>query len=143
MERSKEILRLLGGCFNAQKTYGQDPSKIKGITKVFEAILSEYPLKSITAAFMTHLKQSVDFPTPADIVSILDPKESLDKPTYIQAKKWLAENKDAVFSLKERDCLDYVRRYEEETMSVKRQAADEEVWLTDEESKKLLNQIKE
>lgn len=137
-DRQEEILRLLGGCFNTQKTYGQDPKNIKGIAKVFIRILENYPLEAITKAFMWHLRSAVDFPTPADIVHIIDPKPIFDKPTYIAHKKWLENNKDAVWSLKERDAQAYCKAYED---SVMEEATGKTEWLGVEESSELMKKL--
>lgn len=142
-ERLKDLTKVLGACFESQKTYGQDASKIEKLVKVFDLILEDYDIKVIRDAFVQHLKQAIDFPTPADIINIIDPPVLLDKPTYIAAKGWLAKNKDAPFTLQERDYSNYVKQYEAETMSQQKQESDESVWLTNDESQKLLAELKE
>jgi len=100
-------------CFQNLNTYSKKPSDLPSICNGFIFILGDYDADSVQMAFKTHLKQSSLFPTPSDIVKIISPPDvKFDRSMYISCKQWIKENESAPFSLKERDCLKYIKAYE-------------------------------
>jgi len=116
MEHSKKILEMLNACFVSQKTYGQNPDRIGELVKTFNFILSDYDIDEIRKAFIQHLKYEADFPTPADIIKILDADKVLDKSLYIKATKWLESNKNCPYTTQEHEYREYVKKYENKMM---------------------------
>jgi len=102
MERSKELIKMLGVCFESQKTYGQDASKIESLVKIFDFILTDYDIEDIRQAFMNHLQNKTDFPTPACIMELLKPRGvDISAAAYVQACKYLEAHKESRWTIEE------------------------------------------
>lgn len=141
-ERLIAITKALGTCFQSQKTYGQDPSKIKDLVVVFDYVLSDYSTNDIRQAFMTHLQNEKDFPTPACITSLLKPEETkISTAAYVNACKWLETNKDAPFTLEEQKFSKIKKEYEASQVQDVKPKQDWEA-LEGSENKALLASVK-
>ncbi len=58
--------------FNALKTYGKEPESLKSIISLFNETLADYGFEEINQAMTEHVKQSPEFPTPHDIVKLIN-----------------------------------------------------------------------
>lgn len=54
-------------CFNTQNTFGKNPDQLVDIIKIFVNMFADYPIRLLRWAFEDHIRESRDFPTPADI----------------------------------------------------------------------------
>jgi hypothetical protein len=73
-EGQKRMAMRLYRDFQAMKTYGKEPESLDAIIEVFNETLAGYSWQDINAAMIQHTKASAEFPTPADIVKLLDAK---------------------------------------------------------------------
>lgn len=55
--------------------YGREPESMDKVLRGFLFVLGEYPIDVVSEAMRQHMKQSRDFPTPADIEAIINPVE--------------------------------------------------------------------
>lgn len=79
--------------FEMQRTYGENlDMKIRG--RAWERKLgAKFSVNQIIMAVEKYTDRNSDFPTPSDIINILDPvKPEISKAEYITAKKWLEVN---------------------------------------------------
>lgn len=79
--------------FEMQRTYGETlDMKIRG--RAWERKLgAKFSVNQIIMAVEKYTDRHSDFPTPSDIINILDPvKPEISKAEYIAAKKWLEVN---------------------------------------------------
>ncbi len=70
-EAQDRLDNMIAGCFVIQKLYGRQPENIEVINRTFHSTLSNYPAASVIRAFETWMQRSQEFPTPADIVSLI------------------------------------------------------------------------
>lgn len=113
-EAKKTLAVLLNQCFEVQKLYGKEPENMKTVLQVFVSILGEYEPQAVVDAFRTHLKRSNEFPTPADIVKLIDPEpQPLDKSVYVN----LCKRRDNDAENLTHDEWEYLKRYEYEVIS--------------------------
>lgn len=91
------------------KTWGKEPESLESIVSLFAEVLGEYSEDKIFWAMNQHAKRSNEFPTPADIVNLIDPApEKLSREVYIrlsQKAQKTPENMDS-------DEWKYLREYE-------------------------------
>ena len=140
-KRLIELARMLGACFESQKTYGQDASKIESLIGIFDLTLADYDIKLIREAFLNHLQNKTDFPTPACIMGILRPNKEITNSAYINAVKWLETHKDAPFTLEEQKFSKIKKEYEASQVQI---ADDKQEWetLQGDKAKALLGGVK-
>lgn len=65
---------LIAGCFTLQRLYGKSPESAENmatITNLFHGMLSKFPANQVLLAFEIWMQRSQQFPTPADIISII------------------------------------------------------------------------
>lgn len=78
---AENLHEALSKCLMAQRTYGKQVDDLPNIMLVFAECLSQYAQNEIQDAFSVHLRSSPDFPTPSDIIKILENKTNgRDKP---------------------------------------------------------------
>lgn len=68
---------LIAGCFALQRLYGKPPesaTSMATITNMFHAMLGKYPAEQVTRAFELWMERGQQFPTPADIISLIKRK---------------------------------------------------------------------
>ena len=66
---------LLKVCRASQKMYGAGEMGAEGATlrtRAFHLILGDFPYWAVEKAFMSHLKNSPNFPSPSDIVKLVE-----------------------------------------------------------------------
>lgn len=83
------------GCLTVQKLYGRDPGSSEAITEVFQSMLGKYPGEKVTKAMETWMERSPEFPSPADIISIIkrNGRPPLTKEMFIAISKKDPENR--------------------------------------------------
>jgi hypothetical protein len=81
----KTLSNLLAQCFDIFPLYGREPEAADNIRRGFRMVLADYPIDKIREAFNFHLKNSRDFPVPADIAVIIERgnKPPFSTPVYI------------------------------------------------------------
>ncbi len=65
-----KLVEIVANCFILQNTYGKRPSDLQIITPFFARILQDFTQETIENAFEQFIKQSPEFPAPADIYKI-------------------------------------------------------------------------
>jgi hypothetical protein len=95
--------------FHAAKTYGKQAESLEAIIPLFTAALSEFPIDKVEWAFDQHAQRSEEFPTRADILSLIrrNGKPPLSEAMYIQLSRKDPETRT-------RDDWQYIRDFEEE-----------------------------
>jgi len=88
-EAQGKLDSLLIGCFAVQKMYGRAPENIEAINQIFHAILGKFKSDKVLKAFEIWLERNQEFPTPADIVSLINRggKAPITKEVYISICK--------------------------------------------------------
>lgn len=107
-----QLANALGACLLVQRTYGKQGADIDKITKIFLRVLSDYEPSAVIAAIKRWLQESPEFPTPSDIVKMLNPKQNFDKSLYIKFSKQYAKGEITEFS----QGYDYMKDYEKQQM---------------------------
>ena len=67
-----ELTRLLEQTYSCQKTYADKAEMMEYRDGMFQIILAEYAFFEIKSAFLQHVRQSPDLPTPSDIVKLIE-----------------------------------------------------------------------
>lgn len=93
--------------FDALKVYGKEAAQLESVSKLMRFALAEYSWQAIREAFAYHVKNSSEFPTPADIVQIIERgnKPPFERSVYTAISKKLPEDRDS-------DEWSYMRGYE-------------------------------
>lgn len=73
---------ILYQCFKSLDTYGRTASSLPDIQKAFMLVLGEYPTELVHKGFVKWLTRESRFPTPADIVNLIDPLPKPWKPDW-------------------------------------------------------------
>ena len=73
-ESKNRLDRLLIGCYTVQKLYGRDAGSIESVNEVFHHVLGRFPADHVLKAFTIWVERSQEFPTPADIITIIKRK---------------------------------------------------------------------
>lgn len=94
-------------CFDTMKIYGKEPEQLKNAAALFQLVLADFPIDKIQQAFVYHLQNSVEMPTPADIATIIrrGNKPPFERSVYVSISK-----KDA--ELRTSEEWQYMRDYE-------------------------------
>ncbi len=108
-EGRKDMGRILLSLYKVLKIYGKKAESLEDVVKLFVFCLAEYPTKVVMHAFKIYLKRSDEFPTPSDIVKIIEFKGRPDFNTsiYNVLQKRMASG--AILTYKE---LEYIKDYE-------------------------------
>lgn len=94
-----------------QRTYGKQGADIDKITKIFLRVLSDYEPSAVIQAIKRWLQESPEFPTPSDIVKMLNPAKKFDKEVYIAFCQ--QAQRGEVGEYKNRAAYDYIKAYEQ------------------------------
>jgi hypothetical protein len=86
LEWNNAVAEYVQQCYDILKRYGDDGSTLPTKIKAFQKILAGYELEKIDAAFWKYLKTKSDFPSPADIVKILENKKEIIMDSKYYAK---------------------------------------------------------
>ncbi len=112
-EAQSQLDALLVGCFAVQKMYGRAAENMEAINQVFHNLLGKYPSGAVLKAFEIWIERNQEFPTPADIVSLIKRggRAPITREVYIAVSKKDAEHRtDADWAL--------MREYEKEQKEV-------------------------
>lgn len=109
-EQKSLVAAQLGACLAVQRTYGKQASDIQVVAKIFLADLSDYPAEKVAGALEKWRKTSPEFPTPADIIAILDNKPKMSADVY---RTMLKRFKDSGYN-EFTEAGRYVKAYEAE-----------------------------
>lgn len=72
-------------CFHTLRLYGREPESLEHAIGAFQAALGGYTIGQVDRAFAFWLRHEREFPTPADIVSVIErggDKPPLDRAVY-------------------------------------------------------------
>lgn len=108
-----KLSEALGACLIVQRTYGKQGEDIKTLTKIFLEDLKEFTPEKVLSAIKSWRKTQREFPTPADIMGILDPKPVLDKSVYLSIQDKRKKQGGEYLSDKE---WKYIAAYEKEVV---------------------------
>jgi hypothetical protein len=70
-ESKHKLDEMLGACLALQKLYGRDVANAGTIIDLFQRMMANYPADKVIRAFELWMERSQEFPTPADIVSLI------------------------------------------------------------------------
>ena len=106
-EAQSKLDRLILGCYTVQKLYGRDPGSIESVNEVFHSTLSRFPAEYVLKAFTIWIERSQEFPTPADIITLIKRKGKppLSREIYVGISKKDGEDRTA-------EDWQYMRDYE-------------------------------
>ena len=70
-DEKKKLTILITETYKALKTYGKTPDELEALIMFMHMTLGDKPYKDIRAAFIQHIKESPEVPTPSDIIKRL------------------------------------------------------------------------
>lgn len=105
------VLENINDCIHVLNLYGNKDGKLKKIVNVFFKHLKEYDPVEIDKAFKTYIKCNSTFPTPSDIIGIIENRVKLDSELY---KNLIRKRKDSYLSFKEEN---YIDKYEKQLLN--------------------------
>ena len=91
--KSKEVKKLMTkvfyGCCAVYPTYGKDSEQLTDALQMFNMCLYDYTGEQIKNAFVSWMKTNKSFPTPADIINLIERKgkPAFDKTIYLSLVK--------------------------------------------------------
>lgn len=109
-EEKSAIAIQLSACLAVQRTYGKQASDLGAVVKIFLSDLNEYASPQIAEALEIWRTKSPEFPTPADIIAILDDKPKMSVDIY---RTMLKKYKDSGYNEYSEAGI-YVKNYERE-----------------------------
>jgi hypothetical protein len=107
----KKIFEAFSVAMAIQNSYGKEIDA-KATLKAWEYVMAgEYTADQVCAAIHTHIKQSSAFPTPADLIKIINPPaRKITQAEYIAALEYQKNNGYPNFSYEKYLIDDYVRQ---------------------------------
>ena len=102
------LSKALAACQLVQRTYGKQAGDLDKVAKIFARVLAEYDPQQVIEAIKRWLQESPEFPTPSDIVKMLDPAKKFDKELYIKFSQQYAKGEITEFS----QGYEYMKEYE-------------------------------
>ena len=100
----------LGACLVVQRTYGRQGEDMPATMRIFLQDLKQYTMPKIVDAVNKWRKSSPEFPTPADIIAILDSKPKMSVDMYRVHRKTYEANGFNEYT----EAGQYVKAYEKE-----------------------------
>jgi hypothetical protein len=110
-EERANIVKQLGACLVVQRTYGKQGADMNSMAAVFMSDLQEYPADKVVQALAQWRKQSAEFPTPADIIGLLNPQPIWSAAVYAEISD--RRKKGEILSLREEE---YIKGYKKQAM---------------------------
>jgi hypothetical protein len=101
-----ELTRLLEQTYSCQKTYADKAEMMEYRDGMFQIILAEYAFFEIKSAFLQHVRQSPDLPTPSDIVKLIEADRKyrlMEKPSIEKLLRY--RDKGIALSQEQKDIL--------------------------------------
>lgn len=99
-------------CMQVLNTYGKKDFDYLPVLKVFMERLGHYESEQLNAAFDKYIRNRSEFPTPSDIINVIENKPKLDQAVY---NNLLKKSRDGGF-LSDSE-YDYIYHYEEKTIN--------------------------
>lgn len=78
----EQVLDTIKYCWKSLKVYGRKPEDFADVAQAFLAFLGSYPAKDVLYAFKHYARNREEFPTPSDIVAILEGRIKRDAVYY-------------------------------------------------------------
>lgn len=106
------MAQAIAQCYHTLDRYGRDAQGLEVAQRLFIRVLGGYPASEVIPAFEKHVAQSRNFPTPSDIVGILEGRVKRDASYYrrlldrIKAGDFLSEDESRYLHAYERQVLD-------------------------------------
>ena len=104
-----QLIETLRFCWNTLHRYGKTSDDFDGIVKTYLNFLGRYPTETVASAFDKYIRHRREFPTPADIIGIIQSRVKRDGAYYTRLCRKIQEN---AFVTDEE--LAYMRLYEGE-----------------------------
>lgn len=101
----------LGACLATQRTYGKQAGDFDKVVSVFIKVLNNYEPQKVITAIKEWILKSPEFPTPADIMGILNPQPKFDYAVYTSLCNRLKAGDRLDFTEK-----NYIKAYEQNAM---------------------------
>lgn len=80
---SLTLISLLAECQLVLKTYGKQSDDLDKTVKIFIKYLADFEPEKVMNAFKSHIRTSPEFPTPSDIIKIIENKtHDRDRPNH-------------------------------------------------------------
>jgi hypothetical protein len=104
-----QLIETLRFCWNTLHRYGKTSDDFDGIVKTYLSFLGRYPTEAVASAFDKYIRHRREFPTPADIIGIIEARVKRDGAYYTRLCRKIQEN-----AFVDDDDLAYMRKYEGE-----------------------------
>jgi hypothetical protein len=102
-----QLIETLRFCWNTLHRYGKTSDDFDGIVKTYLSFLGRYPTDVVASAFDKYIRHRREFPTPADIIAIIQGRVKRDGTYYTRLCRKIQEN-----AFVTDDELAYMRLYE-------------------------------
>jgi hypothetical protein len=102
-----QLIETLRFCWNTLHRYGKTSDDFDGIVKTYLSFLGRYPTEVVASAFDKYIRHRREFPTPADIIAIIQGRVKRDGAYYTRLCRKLQEG-----AFVDDDDLAYMRLYE-------------------------------
>ena len=102
-----DLIETLRFCWNTLHRYGKTADDFNGVVKTYLSFLGGYPTRAVAAAFDKYIRHRREFPTPADIIGIIEGRVKRDGAYYIRLCR---ERQEGAFLTDDEHA--YMRRYE-------------------------------
>jgi hypothetical protein len=107
-----DLIETLRFCWNTLHRYGKTADDFNGVVKTYLSFLGRYPTRAVAAAFDKYIRHRREFPTPADIIGIIEDRVKRDGAYYVRLCR---ERQEGAFLTD--DELAYMRRYEHQVQN--------------------------
>lgn len=101
-----QLIETLRFCWNTLHRYGKTSDDFEGIVKTYLSFLGGYPTQDVVSAFDKYIRHRREFPTPADIMGIIEGRVQRDG-AYTRLCRQIQEG-----AFVTDDEYAYMRRYE-------------------------------
>jgi hypothetical protein len=102
-----KITEVLLFCWKTLHLYGKKPEDFQSVSAMYLNFLKDYPAEKIIKAFEKYVKIKSEFPTPADIIAIIEGRIKRDSVYY---QKLLDKQRSRGFLLNHEQT--YISKYE-------------------------------
>lgn len=101
------MAKVFYGCCSVYPTYGKDNQSLVDALQMFNMCLFDYTGQEIKDAFIAWMRSNKQFPTPSDIISLIERKgkPAFDKTVYLNLSKKAPQDRTD-------DEWQYMREYE-------------------------------
>lgn len=104
-----QLIETLRFCWNTLHRYGKTSDDFNGVVKTWLSFLGGYPTQAVDAAFDKYIRHRREFPTPADIIGIIEDRVKRDGAYYTRLCRKIQEG-----AFVTDDELAYMRLYEDQ-----------------------------